>query len=65
MSSDVRNWIDIVFGPNFVENISRSNQDIFIIFVISVPLSLLLFLIFNRYRHWMLVDLGFHKWLVK
>jgi hypothetical protein len=65
MNSDLQSWLDSVLGPNFIENVNRSNGDIFVIFMISAPLSLLLFLIFNRYRHWILVDLGTHKWLVK
>jgi len=51
-----------IFG---VESINKTVQDMFAAFFISVPLSLLLYLIFSRYRHWTLVDLGDHKWLIK
>jgi hypothetical protein len=37
----------------------------YIIFLISVPLSLLLYMVFSKYRHYILIDLGFHKWLIK
>jgi len=39
--------------------------ELYILFLISVPLSLLLFMLFNRHRNKILVDLGDHKWLIK
>ncbi len=39
--------------------------ELYVLFLISVPLSLLLFILFNRRRHKMVVDLGEHKWLIK
>jgi hypothetical protein len=39
--------------------------EIYILFIISVPLSLLLYMLFNRHRDKIMVDLGEHKWLIK
>ncbi len=33
--------------------------------LISVPISLLLYLIFHRYNHSIVVNLGDHRWLIK
>ena len=44
---------------------SKTVGELYILFLISVPLALLLFILFNRHRHKMLVDLGDHKWLIK
>jgi hypothetical protein len=40
-------------------------KDVSLIFLVSVPLSVLIYIIFSRYRHWMEVDLVDHTWLVK
>lgn len=48
------------------ENYLYKNMgEVYIMFLISVPLSLLLFFLFSKKRHKTLVDLGEHKWLVK
>ena len=39
--------------------------EFYLLFLITVPLSLLLFLLFSRKKHKTLVDLGEHRWLVK
>lgn len=44
---------------------SKTVGELYILFLISVPLALLLFILFNRHRHKLLVDLGDHKWLIK
>jgi hypothetical protein len=51
-----------VYDERFVY---KTLGELYILFLISVPLSLLLYLLFNRHRSKMLVDLGFHKWLIK
>ncbi|MBC7405968.1 MAG: hypothetical protein H7230_00645 [Candidatus Parcubacteria bacterium] len=33
--------------------------------LISVPISLLLYLIFHRYNHSIVVNLGEHRWVIK
>lgn len=43
----------------------RSLLDLYLIFTITVPISILVYLIFERYRIKMFVDLGNHKWIVK
>ena len=43
----------------------RSLLDLYLIFTITVPISILIYLIFERYRIKMFVDLGNHKWIVK
>jgi hypothetical protein len=43
----------------------RSLADLYLIFTITVPISILVYLIFERYRIKMFVDLGNHKWIVK
>jgi hypothetical protein len=54
------------FFPDYgTGSIVSSLQQIYIVFLISVPLSLLLFIMFTKYRHYLLVDLGHHKWLIK
>jgi len=58
-------YFDQVVQTLGTENINKTIQDMYVVFLISVPLSLLLYLIFSRYRHWLLVDLGNHKWLIK
>ncbi len=40
-------------------------KDLALIFLVSIPLSILLYILFSKYRHYMLVDLGDHKWLIK
>jgi len=47
------------------KNVQKTLVEIFILFMISIPISLLLYLLFNRYRQKMLIDLGQHKWLIK
>ncbi len=44
---------------------SRSLLDLYLIFAITVPISILVYLIFERYRTKLFVDLGNHKWIVK
>jgi hypothetical protein len=44
---------------------TKALLDIYWIFVVAIPLSLLLYLIFDRYKHKILVDLGHHKWIIK
>jgi len=58
-------FIDAIATALNIEDINKTIQDMYVVFLISVPLSLLLYLIFSRYRHWMLIDLGNHKWLIK
>jgi hypothetical protein len=54
------------FIPDYgTQGILASLQQIYVIFLVSVPLSLLLYLMFSKYRHYILVDLGHHKWLIK
>lgn len=54
------------FIPNYEQQgLLGSIQQLYIIFLVSVPLSLLLYLMFTKYRHYMLVELGHHKWLIK
>jgi hypothetical protein len=43
----------------------RSLLDLYLIFTITVPISILIYLIFERYRIKLFVDLGNHKWIVK
>jgi hypothetical protein len=64
-TSPVYKWFADTLGGYRVESIIKSAEDLYVIFLISVPLSLLLYLVFSKYRHWVLVDLGFHKWLIK
>lgn len=40
-------------------------EQLYIIFLVSVPLSLLLYLVFTKSKKMIMVDLGKHKWLIK
>jgi hypothetical protein len=64
MESNFNNEINTWIQSNF-NTLVQSLNDIFNIFLISVPLSLLLYLIFAKYKKWIVVDLGNHKWLIK
>jgi hypothetical protein len=44
---------------------SRSIMDMFLLFTFVIPASILFYLIFDKFRHKILVDLGQHKWLVR
>gem|GEM_PF-4101344 len=46
-------------------SLENNLSQLYIVFLITVPLSLMLYLIFNKYQHQILVDLGDHKWLVR
>ncbi|MEI6728244.1 MAG: hypothetical protein WCK98_01240 [bacterium] len=46
-------------------HLSKTVGELYILFLISVPLSLLLFMLFNGHRSKTLVDLGHHKWIIK
>ena len=39
--------------------------DYYVVFLVSIPISLLLYLYYSKHRHWLLVDLGHHQWLTK
>jgi hypothetical protein len=44
----------------------KNQTELYILVMITVPLSLLLYLLFSRSKHKTLVDLGRgHKWLIK
>lgn len=45
--------------------LNKNLGELYILFLISVPLSLLLFILFNKHRTKILVDLGDHKWIIK
>lgn len=56
--------------PSFLTDLSRFDwraflADYYLVFLISIPLSLLLYLYFSKHRHWIVVDLGHHRWLTK
>lgn len=54
------------YSKNFgLQDGGRSLLDLYLIFTITVPISILIYLIFERYRIKMFVDLGNHKWIVK
>jgi hypothetical protein len=57
----ISNWIE-TFG---LQDGLRSLLDLYYIFAITVPISILIYLIFERYRIKLFVDLGNHKWIVK
>lgn len=57
----VEKIIDLPKMPDLIQII----QDFYLPVLISIPLSFLLYLLFHKYRHWILVNLGEHKWLIK
>jgi len=42
-----------------------TSGDILSILFITIPLSLFIYLLLSKYRHWMLVDVADHKWIIK
>jgi hypothetical protein len=48
-----------------IDFVMKSLQDIVVVLIISVPLSLILYIMFNKNRKWVLIDLGQHKWIIK
>ena len=48
-----------------IDDAGKSLLDLYLIFVIAIPISILAYLIFDKYRHKILVDLGQHKWIVR
>jgi hypothetical protein len=44
---------------------SKALLDLYAILAFAIPISLLFYLIFDRYKHKILVDLGHHKWIIK
>jgi hypothetical protein len=50
---------------NSIEVFTKVQSEIYIAFLIAIPLSILLYILFNKYQHKILVDLGYHKWLIK
>jgi hypothetical protein len=53
---------EILLNPQFL---LEQGKGLYLIFLLSIPLSLFFYILYSRYRHWILVDLGEHKWLVK
>ncbi len=48
-----------------IDFVMKSIQDIVVVLIISIPLSLILYIMFNKNRRLILIDLGQHKWIIK
>jgi hypothetical protein len=59
------NQILNILNSDLLQNIGKEGKDLGLIFLVSVPLSVLLYIVFSKHRHWLVVDLGHHTWLVK
>jgi hypothetical protein len=43
----------------------KSWMDYYFIFITTIPTSILAYLIFDRYKLKIMIDLGNHKWIVR
>lgn len=59
------NQLQSILSGDIFQNMSKDSKDLGLIFLVSVPLSVLLYIVFSKHRHWMIVDLGHHTWLVR
>jgi hypothetical protein len=59
------NPIQTILSGQAIQGLSKDIQDLMLIFFVSVPLSVLIYIIFSKHRHWKIVDLGHHTWLIK
>jgi hypothetical protein len=66
MSEYWQTFIEKYIRPWDTSFVTKSTTEIYILLIISVPLSLILYLLFSKGNHKTLVDLGHgHKWLIK
>ena len=63
--SDIIKQINLILVRFGLQTSGRSIMDLYLIFTFSVPVSILIYLIFDKYRHKILVELGQHKWIVR
>ena len=63
--SDIIKQINAIVVRFGLQTSGRSIMDLYLIFTFSVPVSILIYLIFDKYRHKILVELGQHKWIVR
>jgi hypothetical protein len=54
-----------IFSLEYIRANVGDLQDLVLIFVVSIPLSVLIYILFSKYRHWTEVDLVDHKWLIR
>jgi len=62
-------WLKSIYD-GFILTLQRGDTreiayHFFIVFVTSSLLALFLYIFNNKLKHYLLIDLGFHKWLIK
>ena len=58
-------FLDKFFRTYDSNHYQKTVGELYLLFLISVPLSLLLFFLFHQRHGKTLVDLGHHKWIIK
>lgn len=50
---------------DWIGKITTLWSEIYIVFFITLPVSFLIFIVFNKLQHKIIVNLGDQKWLIK
>jgi hypothetical protein len=62
---DINQIIKVLEPLNKIINPDVITTDIRAVLMVSIPVSLLHYWFSRHIKHWVLVDLGAHKWLIK
>lgn len=65
ITTNISKYLQILLEKLNLQTYSKSLFDIYLILAIATPVSILAYLIFERYKHRIFVDLGNHKWIIK
>jgi len=62
---DINQIIKVLEPLNKIINPDVVTTDIRAVLMVSIPVSLLHYWFSRHIKHWVLIDLGAHKWLIK
>ncbi len=65
ITSNISKSTQVLIEKFNLQSYGKSLFDIYLILAIATPVSILAYLIFERYKHKMFIDLGNHKWIIK